>query len=105
MSMQHERETLSLETLKMLSTARCARLSYAPFDGEASYEAELKRFEGLVVNRPVHASPAEHQATPDAAYPEANITRQPQYKNPKFHGNFRGWIQHRKLLDNEQVSD
>ena len=89
-----------LPTLKMMSTARCARLSYKPFDGEADVNAEIARYEKLVVSRPVHASPAEHQATPDEARAD-----EPDYHfaHPELHGNFDGWIQHRKMLPEEVV--
>ncbi|MGF6250498.1 hypothetical protein ABID82_005068 [Methylobacterium sp. PvP062] len=95
-----ERETISANEQLVLSTARCARLTIEPFDGNADYEAEKARFERLVISKPVHASPAEHQATPDVF----TGLRQP-WKHPHLHGNFRGWIQHRKLLDSEAVFD
>lgn len=79
-----------------LSVARCARLSYKPFDGEANYEAELARYEKLVVSRPVHASPAEHQATPDT-YDRL------EWGSPELHGNLHGWVQYRKTLPHEVV--
>jgi hypothetical protein len=60
-----ERSSFTIDELLKLSTARCARLSYKPFDGNADYDAEVSRYEKLVVSSPVHASPAEHQATPD----------------------------------------
>jgi hypothetical protein len=81
-----------------LSTARCARISYKPFDGNADYEAEIKRYESLVVSRPVHASPAEHQATPDTFDDVMS-----GWTNAQLHGNFEGWIQHRKTIPNESV--
>lgn len=95
-----EREILSTNEQLVLSTARCARLTIEPFDGNADYDAERARFERLVVAAPVHASPAEHQATPDVF----TGLRQP-WKNPHLHGNFRGWVQHRKLLNSEAVFD
>ena len=98
-----------VEIAKKLSTARCARLSYKPFDGNASIEAEIERFERLIVSRPVHASPAEHQATPDlrilgheGPYGEWRPTR---WQNRHLHGNFYGWIQHRKTIPHEAVFD
>lgn len=100
---QEERQAYDTDFLRALSTARCARLSYVPFDGEANHEAEMKRYEKLVVSQPVHASPAEHQATPDDVYPEANLARRPTFRNPQLHGNFHGWIQNRKLIPNEYV--
>lgn len=88
-----------VEYLWKLSTARCARLSYKPFDGNADYEAEVARYEKLVVSSPVHASPAEHQATPDIPNSYGG------WSQPEFHGNFHGWVQHRKLIDNEAVME
>lgn len=90
------------EYLWKLSTARCARLSYKPFDGNADYDAEVARYEKLVVSQPVHASPAEHQATPDrarASEPDFHFAQ------PELHGNFHGWIQHRKLIGGEAVME
>ena len=87
-----------LPTLKMMSTARCARLSYKPFDGEADVNAEIARYEKLVVSRPVHASPAEHQATPDQL-----IANGHHWSEPHLHGNFDGWVQYRKMLPAEVV--
>jgi hypothetical protein len=51
-----------LELKLKLSTARCARVSYEPFDGNASIEKEKERHDLLVGSRPIHASPTEHQA-------------------------------------------
>lgn len=87
-----------LNTLQMMSTARCARLSYKPFDGEADVNAEIARYEKLVVSRPVHASPAEHQATPDRLIANGHY-----WEEPNLHGNFDGWVQYRKLLPAEVV--
>lgn len=54
-------ETL-LKKIK-LSVARCARVSYKSFDGnETKWEQDLALYQKLVVSKPVHASPAEHQA-------------------------------------------
>jgi len=90
-----------IETLKMMSVARCARLSYKPFDGNADVNAEIERYEKLVVSRPVHASPAEHQATPDFADYHTPVI----WRHPELHGNFTGWIQHRKTLDHEATME
>ncbi|SER28093.1 Thymidylate synthase complementing protein [Faunimonas pinastri] len=89
-------------TLRKLSVARCARLTIKPFDGDGSLEKELARYEGLVVSRPVHASPAEHQATPDVAIvdtPGSDIV----WQQPALHANFTGYIQNRKTLPYEFV--
>jgi len=89
-----ERMTYDEETLLKISAARCARISYKPFNGEASIEAELARADLLMNDERVHASPFEHQAKPD----EWN---EYGYNQPKLHGNLTGWIQYRKLIPNE----
>ncbi len=84
------------EFLCMISAARCARISYKPFDGDATYERELERYQSLVASDRVHASPMEHQATPDAWFPAFE-----RYLNPGLHGNLSGYIQFRKTIPNE----
>lgn len=86
-----------------VSVARCARVSYLTQEGkEPSIEEDLKLYDRLVGAVPLHASPAEHQATPDteiAGY-ERQGTRA-RWENESKHGNFCGWIQYRKTLDGE----
>lgn len=89
-----------------ISTARCARISYKPFDGSAgSIEKDLELHDKLVVSQPVHASPAEHQATPDEWYESDGDALSPDsgWVSPNLHGNFIGWQQYRKTLKNEFV--
>lgn len=89
----------ALELLKKASAARCARVSYKLFDGnKANFEADLELFNRLLVSQPLHASPAEHQATPDSWEPISQ-----SWDNLRQHGNFRGWRQHRKMLPNEFI--
>jgi hypothetical protein len=97
---REEREHHTTDTLQKLSVARCARLSYKPFDGSNSYEAELARYEKLVVAQPVHASPAEHQATPDKLLWN-NVHDHRYWEHPELHGNLAGWQQYRKMLPGE----
>ena len=91
---EHEMKTYEDSVLLKLSAARCARISYKPFNGDSTITAELARFNLLVGSKRVHASPLEHQAKPD-------------YKDKKGyalthrHGNLTGWIQHRKLISDE----
>lgn len=88
-----------IEPLLKLSTARCARLSYEPFEeGKFDLNKEMERHDKLVVSQPVHASPAEHQATPDDVIPGLTL-----WRNRDLHGNFRGWVQYRKTLPNEAI--
>ena len=82
--------------LRDVSAARCARISYAPFDGNPSFERELERVHNLRNSARIHASPFEHQATPDSRWKLSY-----EWKQPKLHGNFTGWIQNRKLIPGE----
>lgn len=74
-----------ITVLRQLSVARCARVSIAPFDGNASIEKEQSRFKKLVGSFPPHSSPTEHQGTPCTL-----DTRS---------GNFHGWKQYRQELE------
>jgi thymidylate synthase ThyX len=93
----------TLELVKKVSVARCARLTIKPFDGDGSIEKELDRFEKLMVSRPVHASPAEHIATPDSWINEGKYDSGGYWKNKHEHGNFTGWRQFRKQIANNTV--
>jgi hypothetical protein len=93
-----------LDDAKLLSTARCARVSYKPFDdtGEINAGKDIELAGKLIVAEPLHASPAEHQATPDDfAGPYIGCGSEPIWDYPEEHGNFYGWRQHRKMLPNE----
>lgn len=103
--------------LKKISAARCARISYKPFDGDSSYERELERFEMLVGNDAVHASPLEHQCSPDQVATvettwwndEDNAMLRDSsllgFLHPDLHGPLTGFIQFRKTVPNEAVHD
>lgn len=86
-----------LHVLKRVSAARCARISYKAFDGSTSIAKDLELFEKLLGSQPLHASPAEHQATPDWIHLDQT------WGNPNEHGNFTGWRQFRKQLPGEFV--
>lgn len=105
-----------LAVLQKVSTARCARVSYKAFDGKvASIDEDLVLFGRLLGSSPMHASPAEHQATPDTMISverECLLDDQgdtehlgvvDEWKNPHLHGNFRGWNQFRKMLPGEFI--
>lgn len=105
-----------LEVVRKISVARCARVSYKAFDGNvAPIAKDLALFEQLLVSQPLHASPAEHQATPDELMTvereqhidEEGATKhlgvEEEWVNKQYHGNLRGWIQFRKMLPNEFV--
>lgn len=88
-----------LEILKKVSAARCARVSYLTHDGKpTSITEDLVLFNRLAGSQPLHASPLEHQATPDSFGAIGG------WEAKQLHGNFVGWIQHRKLLAGEYIS-
>lgn len=90
-----------LDYLRMVSVARCARVSYLTHDGKkTSIEEDIALYERLLGSTPLHASPAEHQATPDVCL---DIMGTKTWQNLKDWGNFTGWRQLRKLLPNENV--
>jgi thymidylate synthase ThyX len=77
------------------SVARCARTSYFTHEGkDPNMTDDLALYERLVGSKPLHASPAEHQTTPDF--------RVTHWDNPELGGNLGpGWIQYRKTLPGE----
>lgn len=68
------------ETLRRISVARCARVSYLTHEGEINVEKDLSLFERLAEAEPPHLSPMEHVASPI----EGDCT-----------SNFHGWRQMR----------
>lgn len=82
-----------------VSVARCARVSYFTHEGKhTDIHEDLALYERLVGSQPLHASPAEHQATPDTIGATEWLHREQ-------HGNFLGWRQFRKMLPQECVWD
>lgn len=78
---QESEEDLPLETLRKISVARCARVSYLNHDNLVELEKDIELHDQLVSSR--HASPFEHVATPNDA---------------TSNGNFKGWLQYRFYL-------
>lgn len=82
-----EYKTLPLPTLKQVSSARCASVSYKTVDGRPmTTERAMGIFEKLNTD-PLHASAFEHCATP---WPECSV---------EHTRNFRGWAQYRASLE------
>lgn len=73
----------------MVSAGRCARVSYLTHEGKRDPKADMELAIKLVNSG--HMSPMEHQATPKHSEPW------------RYHGNFRGWIQLRKLIPGEHI--
>lgn len=81
-----------------MSAARCARVSYLTHEGNLpTVQQDLDLYERLVGCQPLHASPTEHQATPD--WQHGNL----DWANPQEHGNLKGWRQFRKMLPGEYI--
>lgn len=81
-----DEENLGLEIKKKISVARCARVSYATFDGKISnIESDLKLYNKLLSSG--HWSPFEHVAK--ALNEETRSA------------NFIGWMQCRKELEGQ----
>jgi len=91
---QEEKDTQHNAQLLRTSVARCARVSYKPFDADrlSTPEEDTALFSKLVGEQPIHASPAEHQATP--------VMTVSKYKG----SNLIGWDQLRKTLVGEDVA-
>lgn len=77
------REYFTLEQAQILSSSLCAQVSYRKSD--FSLVKAIKIYNRLVESKPVHASPFEHQGTPEG-WPDARS------------GNFKGWKQYRELI-------
>lgn len=91
---------MPLGEAKIRSAARCARVSYNNHDGTTSSFTNDLRLVDQLLGEPVHATPFEHQATPDGRRPSNGA-----WNNPKLHGNLRGWKQFRKMIPNEAVME
>lgn len=107
---------LTLELAQRISVARCARVSYLSHETgkRSTIEEDLALYDRLVGSQPMHASPAEHIATPDDRIKipytryisgiEERYTEPGGWLNPEQHGNLPGWIQLRKTLPGEAAA-
>lgn len=82
------KETTIWDKIK-ISVARCARVSYLTQDGKIDKEKDIDLYNRLVENG--HWSPLEHVAIP--------------IEKSEYFGNFKGWVQVRKLHKNENQKD
>jgi len=90
-----EQEEADSGTLCKISAARCARVSYLTQEGKKpARDTDLALYERLAGSEPLHASPLEHQASPDF-----RSWTGWHYNNQ--HGNFIGWRQFRKIVEEE----
>jgi thymidylate synthase ThyX len=82
-----EREDFSDDVLKMISVARCARVSYLTHDGQKDIKADIALYHRMVTAKPPHWSPLEHVATP------FKPTFMQRLRGVKPLGNFDNWSQ------------
>ena len=87
-----------------ISTARCARLSYMTFDGEIDYEKDIELHDKLLQSG--HYSPFEHcaRAMSDEEYDYLykSVGPNPEHFETGWCNNFRGFIQYRYLIENNE---
>lgn len=82
---------------------RAIRVSYLTQEGnQPTIESDLALYDRLVGSVPLHASPAEHQATPDVGM-LFESTGRVDWDNSHLHGNLLGWVQYRKLLETRRA--
>jgi len=99
-------DALSIDEKVKVSCARCGRVSYLTHDGVRDPAKDLALYSKLLA--PGHMSPFEHAATPMTpakAWEFVQRTGITASDNPDpartFAGNFRGWVQHRKMIPGE----
>ena len=92
----------SYEAMIKVSVARCARVSFLTHDGRKTTGVEdAALYDRLIGSIPLHASPAEHQATPlecNGSFIASDGSTKYVYKSEHLSGNFTGWCQYRKTL-------
>jgi hypothetical protein len=86
---------LSLYERLAISAARCARISYVNHGRtDISYEKDMELADMLIKQK--HLTPLEHQAVPLTRYEDrSHVDR----RGEMWSGNFRGWVQFRKMLE------
>lgn len=106
---QTEKLELSLADQIILSAARCASTSYTTVDGkELTVDVARSIYLKLTNSNPIHASPFEHQLTPDKLTTieyrfegKKTLRKATVWMNPHMHGCTIGFIQNRKNIENE----
>jgi Thymidylate synthase complementing protein len=98
---QADERQLAVESMKKISAARCARVSYLTHDtGIRDIGKDLALHDSLLGSG--HMSPFEHPARP-MTNEERQMYMVPIGENLElpYCGNFQGWIQYRKEIPNE----
>lgn len=105
-------DAILLEYKIKISTAICARESYTTLGDEKEFtiEKQIALHDKLIKSDPKHWSPTEHcaKAMNDDEYPSyyrgagANENHYGREENHGWCRNFKGFIQYREILENEQ---
>lgn len=88
---QEDEDDFEMPDLIKIAIGRLARVSYYTKDGKRDPKADIQLYERLCLSYPLHSSPSEHVARPGLSN--------------RFYGNFKGWIQYRKELRDENIDD
>lgn len=97
---------ITAQVAKRISVSACAQVSYRKLD--TSLEKADKIYDMLVSAKVKHSSPFEHQATPmsnDVWEGRVKASEIISDEIAQFSGNFRGWIQHRKEIPGENLTE
>lgn len=110
---EHERSNIAYSPTELIaiSVSRCASTSFKTVDGKImTAPRAIELFDKLLGSVPLHASPAEHQLTPDIKkkidirdHGTRTFKTIEVWSNPEKHGAMKGFIQYRKTLNNEFV--
>ena len=98
-------EGIAIRKVK-IATARCARVSYFNYEGKDDYEADIKLHDMLA--KMGHWSPFEHCAksmTEDETHIHILGGKHLGSHQKGWCGNFRGFIQYRKMFETENRTD
>lgn len=96
------REITTEKIRVMIATARCARVSYLNFNGKDDYNADIK-LHGIL-SKSGHWSPFEHCARAMTKEErDNNLIIQDGVVTSGVSGNFRGFIQYRKMFKGENI--
>lgn len=93
---EEEQASTNLADAFMVSSARCARVSYKTFDGRVSTLSEdLELCKKLIDGG--HMSPFDHPASCDTVRKEDDDSY--VWQNPDMHRRFWGWISERAVME------
>lgn len=98
----HEKEKIDWHYWAQISTARCARVSYLTHEGKRDLAEDIKKCGELITNG--HMSPLEHPAmalSRSQWRATANTMATEWVERRRPVGNFWGFYQFRKTIDNE----